>query len=647
MKATAKKKARKRSDDERKRLRERRQAKRKRARREAGKSAKKKAKKRPRKRKRAPKGGFLVDPLNTKGPRVFSYRAKEPIENLDGILEQMRLGRHYRNALCEIELERRRQVDEALEALSPGLRACEEKLAELDEQIETLRAEARARRVLRRDRKPDPEIQKQIRELRKVRKPYYEQRTVLRKQAFESEAWEQDEERINEWVSETTAEKRLDMVDEGLYFGTYLQVEKAAGLFRRGAPPKFVGYHNPRAWRLCAVQIQEGMTVRELLACTSRWCRLELRPEGVWVPGTHRDRKLGTAILWIRVGSEGRDPVWAKIPFYYERELPEDAIVKWAWALKTRVGTKTRWRVQITLERGSWARPERATDGSVAIDVGWRHFPGAGLRVGVAAATDGREFEVRLPEWWLQENERVRRIEGHRDKGFNSARDRAAAKIRQLGDAAPEWVREACKGMKKWRAPARLAGLSLRWRSELEDAGEPIPDLVRQLEDWRKRDKHLLEYEAHLRTQLQASRRNFYRTLANDLSKRYGAVVREDLDLREFHKTKAPEKGATHKDDALRRYIREACISELFEALAGRMDVVRVNPARTTLDCHACGGAVDAADPAAVVAACASCGTKSDQDVRAARNLLATSGVTVSWTRDPLEPDEIVTCPGR
>src|SRR5690606_20002748 len=76
----------------------------------------------------------------------------------------------------------------------------------------------------------------------------------------------------------------------------------------------------------------------------------------------------------------------------------------------------------------------------------------------------------------------------------------------------------------------RLAALALRWRQERFAGDEAGYTLV---ETWRKRDRHLWEYEANLRDQLLARRREQCRRFAAHLARTYGEIVLEDFDLRQ------------------------------------------------------------------------------------------------------------------
>ena len=378
-----------------------------------------------------------------------------------------------------------------------------------------------------------------------------------------------------------------------------------------------------------------------MLGAADNRLRLELHPKGIWVPGTRRPRKLGTALLHFRIGStEKRKPVWAQIPLKFHRPLPTDCKIKWTYLQRRKRGTKTLWEVCFVLqgEHGAFDPQDRATDGHVGIDVGWRKYADR-LRIAVYSGSDGQEGELCLPEWWLEESRRVERIRGHRDTLMDTAKAEFKA-FTKGREGLADYMVEAGKHVHQWRSAARLASVCLRWREETNLTTEEETARA-SLEAWRHRDKHLYEYEAHLRSQLQGSRKDLYRKFAAQLSRLYATSHVEKLDLRTFHKLAPIEEGGDKGTDAMTSYTRDACLSSLFEALKSRMvNTVKIDPANTTKQCHAC-SVIDAAwtDHAKVDHECSSCLVTWDQDVNAARNLLnAGDGDPVAFSGPGVPP---------
>lgn len=603
--------------------------------------------------------------------RIYSYRASPPTTEMESVQEQFRLAHRYRNRLVELDLIRRRATDDALRKMRPKLMVMELELGPyfprkvtttehiqrlirdwqvyygdacdvsqtLNVRIWEAETEEKQRRVRQRGRKPDPEVRKAIRALRAKRAALYKQYKALRAKVFASAKWKKVQERINE---ADTATCKAARAESGLYWGSYLQVEQAASSFRRGAPPRF------RRWEGCgkiAVQLQQGLSIDKLVSCTDRRLRLQREPDGVWVQGTRRLRKLGNAVASLRIGSKGRSPIFAEIPIRFHRPLPETAKIKWCWLLMRRRGTKTLWYVQFVLEAasGAWAASDLAKTRSVGIDVGWRRFKDGRLRAAVCAGSDKSELELCLPAWWVAEMRRTELIQGYRDKMFDEVKIETKAWVQARKEGLPDWLVDAAKHMHQWRSQSRLAGLSLRWREVVGESGEEATMLA-HLEAWRVRDKHLYEFQAHLRSQLQGSRLDLYRKFAARISRQYKTAVIENLDLRDFHVLGNVEEGGSIEDDVMKKYVRHACLSTLFSALRLRMRVVvAVNPSLTTMTCHSCGHVTDWDNAMPLTLVCDGCDMAWDQDVNAARNLLAGGGTSVRWTREPVAPPERMT----
>lgn len=616
----------------------------------AKKKAKKKTSSRGKKTKEETQGSPRRERPKMKGEgRVYKYGAWAPRSNLDLVFDQFRKAHLYRNKLCELERKRRDHVDAVLAELCPELVAVEEEIGtpsrEADPEsgtpamdatgllakIETIEQEIRARRSRDRSRKAKKEEQARIRPVRDRLRELRKRRKELRKELFSSDEWRAREEAIE---ADHKAEYKAARAASGLYWGTYLQVEQAAQSMRKGAPPRF------RPWFLrrdkLAVQFQGGLSVQELLQGKKtkngdykKDNRLQLtlsrRPRAL--PGSRRGEIKLNGALRLRIGSDGRDPVWAEVPIRYHRPLPEDARIKWVYLIRRDLGLRSVWSVQFVLERASWKKKGLATSGMVGIDVGWRLLPNGKLRVAVWSGSDGKEGAIALPAWWLSETEKVERI--------LSERDRLRDAVRPM---LTEWAEEEDK---PWVRQTRSQRRLLKWLKRERDGDREIPE---EIEEWRKREIHLLEYESHLRDQLQGSRLDLYRRAAAMLSRMYATAVIEDMDLTDFQKHKKVEEGATREDDAKRQHQRDACISKLIGALKGRMSaVVRVDPSHTTSTCHACGH-VDVAweDRSSVLHKCPGCDLLWDQDVNAARNLLKSQLESAAWERRPLPPKSVL-----
>jgi len=541
--------------------------------------------------------------------RIFSYGANAPIEGLDLVNEQMKLAHRYRNSLVELEHSRRKKVNEALAKLSPRLVEVEELLIVADQKVEDAADAIRKASGAARKKVRPPEMVAEMKQCKEVLKALRAERKQLRTFLFASAAWEQEQETLNAW---TTVQQKELRANCGLYWGTYLHVEQSMAGTKTGPPPRFYRYDGTGH---LAVQLQKGLSPKEAQENDPR-IRIEVVPEGVYRPGKNRPKKLGNAIVHFRVGSDkSGDPIFARIPFILHRPLPEDAQIKWVHLISDRVGTHSKWLVQFVVSKESWPKADRATSGHVGVDVGWRMKEDGLLRVAVWKGSDGQDGELTLPTNWLPAMGKTRHIRSIRDKNFDMIRPELVAWLKERQDL-PEWMKEPLTTMHQWKAQARLASFMIRWRTERFPGDE---QMFQKAEDWRKRDRHLYDYESNLRDQLLAQRSDLYRNFAAKLRRQYKTAALEDLDLRDFHVLPAVEDPMM--DPALKEHVRDACLSSLLQYLKESMGgFIEVPAANTTKKCHSC-GSIQEWDHKILRHTCTKCGKDWDQDYNAAINI--------------------------
>lgn len=542
--------------------------------------------------------------------KIYSYGAKEPVANAERVFEQMQLAHKYRNRLVELERSRRARVDEALARLSPELVDTEKALSGAEVKLEEARAVIRKASADARTKKRPPEAVAAVKEWRDRLKELRAKRKSLRMELFSSPAWEAEQENVNGWV---TGEQHRLRAECGLYWGTYLHVEQSMSGARSGAPPRFQRWEGDGH---LAVQIQGGIAVAEAFGSDNR-----VRIEPLPTEGSKSARK--KTRVHFRVGSdENGNPIFTVVPVMLHRPLAEDAKIKWVHLIRRRIATQCEWRVQFVLSRETgWARPDSATDGTVGIDVGWRLLDDGSLRVAYWVGSDGDRGQLVLPPDWLQEMKKTRDIRSIRDRNFDEVREKLAAWLRNADphlSQIPQWLKDATASLSQWKSEARLAALVLKWR---ESRFEGDAGTFEALEAWRKRDKHLYEYEGNLRDQLQRRREDLYRVFVAKLRRKYKTAHIEELDLRDFHELPEAEEDAAQ--GALREHTRDACLSFLTRrAIKESMSETFEIPAPdTTRACHSC-GSIEEWDRRILTHKCSSCGVEYDQDENAAINLL-------------------------
>lgn len=538
--------------------------------------------------------------------RIYSYGGKAPTHGLDTVNEQMSRAHRYRNALVHLEHLRRDKVNRAVTAISPELTEVEAKIAKAETDLEAAREEINKARVVARGKVRPKELVEKVKGFSKLLKELRPLRRELRKKTFESGAWKAEQERINLWNGKF--HKRLRAAS-WLYWGTYLHIEGTVD--HSGPPPKYQRWDGGGH---LAVQIQHGLLPAEAFAGEDNRLRIDPVPAEAWLPG---GRKLRKTNVHFRVNSDDNSaPVWAVIRIVLHRPLPEDARIKWVHLIRYRIATKCEWRVQFVLARESgWEKPDLAKTGTVGVDVGWRVRDDGSLRVAYWVGDDGKENELALSPDWMSEMKKTRDIQSIRKDNFNKI-------LKDLvewskGAQTPDWWKETTKAIGQWKAEARLASLVLRWRDNRFSGDEKMFEAV---ETWRKRDRHLYEYEGNLRDQLQSWRENHYRNFAAGLRRTYRTAVVEALDLRDFHVL--PEAEETPENELVRQNTRNACLSILFRCIKESMaEMVKVPAEYTTMKCHKCGHIEDF-DRLILARVCPKCSDKEDQDRVAAINLL-------------------------
>lgn len=323
--------------------------------------------------------------------------------------------------------------------------------------------------------------------------------------------------------------------EQGLYWGTYLQIEQAAEAASRGVmEPKFRRWTGEGA---VSVQLIGGLA--EETAREEGDTRLQIDLEARPVPG--RGGKPLPRIR-LRVGSdEERGPIWAEWPMIYHRPLPAGAVVKWAKVVLRRVAAREEWSVHLVLETAQEApdagdRPPGGDDRAVAVDLNWRRPESESTTTRACGWHDGVDTGVLvLPEEIAGELRKADELRSIRDVQV----ERLRAEIVEWRETLPEAHREQVAEVGLWRAAGRFAALAHWWR---EHRYEGDAERYARLEGWRARDKHLWLWEAHARQGALRRRRDFYRVFAARLARGgYATLIIERLDLRALAELPVPE----------------------------------------------------------------------------------------------------------
>jgi hypothetical protein len=271
------------------------------------------------------------------------------------------------------------------------------------------------------------------------------------------------------------------------------------------------------------VQLQKGLATRDALDGHDD-TRVRLVLDGK--PGS-RGRRYG--VLWLRIGSEGRDPVWAKWPIKLHRAVPDVAIWKWVRVSVARDGMRERWTCEITVDDPApMARSlDRDLAGVIAVEWEWSALESGGVRVARWADSRGATGEVVLPSRVVEGIRKPDGMRAVRDLVLNEAQPNLARELRATKESLPGWLREAANTLHLWRSHDRFRALEMRWRGH----ATMVPAAYAILRAWVQRDAHLYYYEVGARGQALGQRREFYRLLAAEWARRYRTILMSDQDL--------------------------------------------------------------------------------------------------------------------
>jgi hypothetical protein len=373
---------------------------------------------------------------------------------------------------------------------------------------------------------------------------------------------------------------RAQAVSSGLYWGTYLMVEEAFN--RAVSTTKYGDKVKFRSWR------QGGYMGVQIPGSKNPDLKFLLLP----APDNRTGKKAGQRhTLQVRVGSEGRAPVWSE-PLSLELHRPlEGNVTRVQICMKYR-GDKEVWSAHFTCNK-VLARVDSAQEGIVAIDVGWRTMQDGRIRIAYARGANGNEYELAMPESWGELSKRADRIRKHRDDMFNI-------------------IKEKFPVLKLHKKPRGARKKVLR-----EGLQEDI-----ELLGWVRWDKHMEDYELGCRRRSQAARQDAMRVWLRMLRRRYATAVIKDS---EHKKMKDHEKAV--KDGMLPEARRKAhhaapgeVIAEICKIFGKTKGVALVEAPGTTATCMQCGAAMDVG--AELYVYCEQCGARKDRDRVSTHNLL-------------------------
>ena len=554
---------------------------------------------------------------NASEPSInFTYFAKQPTENLDVALRQLRLANQYRSNLVAIELERRQRTDAALAELFPDLKQVETELAAAEVAVEELLAAASAKNASAKKLIMTPAVKAEIKTAKERRKSLYDQRKAIRRESFQSPAWVSRQEEI------TTEDKRRRIEARencNLYWGTYLTIEQSMSDCRSGAPPELKRFSGDGS---LAVQLQGGMSIAEAFAGDDTRLRIG-KPAEYDENGQPlgRCRRNWTTVS-IRVGSSGRAPIWCTVPVKLHRPFPEGSRIKWVFLHCRQHGLKVEWSVRFVLSRASgWGQESPPMSGILGVDVGWRLVKG-GLRVAYWADDSGNEGQLVLPDVrqdgdWRYLLNKAEDLAAIRDVLFNAARDKFADWVKLNSACLPELAVEF-EHVRQWRSKTRFGRAIEKALGAVSVVDAAQADA---LTTWWAKERHLQRWQLDNMRKWERRREAIYREFAAVMSRKYRRLIMKDFDLRATQKNKSVENKSAI-DAAMKRHQRDAAVSVLREFMKEKFVESEFVSSPNLNCCHVCHNPcqIDGAD---AMHTCENCGLTWDHDANVAFNLSA------------------------
>jgi hypothetical protein len=563
---------------------------------------------------------------------VYRYGLLSPTCNAERVRDTMRIAHRYRNTLTEIERGLRAAVraveaDLGIAELTARVDAADDRCAEATRAIKAHKSEHRSA-------KPPASLRDALVIAKADRASATAEFREARRRLREDAAFVDRVDTVNAIAADLRRNARTHsgLASSGPLYGahgTYQLIESAAEAARGKLPlyddPRFARYTGEGS---VGVQIQGGILVADLASDTqlqilprARMQSQSARRNPANIGKARSDSRRGrhAMTLRMRVGSTdhtGREAVWAEWPMVMHRPLPADARIMSAQVHVRRIATREEWHVTISI-RTAAERVAADRTGAVAINLGWRRVPD-GLRVASWVGEDGGAGEVVVSNATLDRLHHAESIRSLRDELFDLARPWAAMVIASVD--APEWLRVATSTLAAWKSPERLTALTHRW-SQNRFAGDAAAFAA--LDAWRRRNRHLWQYEAGARISALRHRKDAYRNAAARLAARYTTLVHDGVDLAAL-KT-CPMVEAEGKDNPRARSNMHAASPGEFRLAAVsafRGDVATVTAIDVTHTCHEC-DRVEAFDASIKIWHRCECGALWDQDENAARNLLS------------------------
>jgi hypothetical protein len=524
---------------------------------------------------------------------------------LDYLESQLGKARGFKNKLIELERQRRDAFASIRRKYCPELETLEAAYSAASLAISESQDAIKARNARERRKRATPEEQRTVRTLKEAAKEVSERLKACKARANESAQGDELAE-MEAMHKDAIKAARAAAVADDLYTFTANGVLDSLRDIRKGAPPEF------RKW--------DG----------SGFLYLQVQAQAEGYPPLHwedvllgRDTRLQAEIrgkytlLRIRLGSnKDRTPIWVSAPIVLHRTPPPNAIIKGVRLNRRRCGRQFHWSVSITLANSEgWQKPDLATCGTVAVDLGRRSLP-EGLRVAVWRGDDGATGELWIPRNYhdgkgagsLDYARKPDWLQSDRTKLFNKMKAELAQYLDSLGETISPWLAEATANLSQWTSKNRLLTIVNDWQAHAGD--EAIRAL---LVAWRAKEIHLERWEADQRQKFQRWRKHFYLNFWAMLRRRYATIL-----LQKINWTTTDVEAESNEDNTALNFWKATAADGDLDAAANARTVRRLPPNERQCPC----GCAEQYDKKHREHACSACGLTFDVDHNDTRILL-------------------------
>ena len=545
--------------------------------------------------------------------RLYAYGCLPPSKAADVVDGQIRLAHEYRNKLVELEQYRRARFREIIGGDSRVATASAEVQRRRDRIA--LLEDAVARATVDRSEEHADTARAEVKALRGELRGLVKEYRVVREAALRNEDTRCALAVLRDDVN---ARWRAARAASGLYWGTYLIVERAIDRARMGTmDPRFRRWTG-RGSIGVRVTSTAGLTFDELTNGKSSTLQFDPVDRNAW--RTRASRRSVRPVVRFRVGTQDDgSPLWAEFVVCMHRPLPPNATVKWARVVKEREGPRVRYSLLLTVSAMTFVRavPRRTPRHRAALHLAWRTMPEGDLRVGYLADDRGVGVDLRLPRALTSALEHADSLRSIRDQIFEELRHELVAELTRL--ELPTWLQDVSRSLPEWRSQETFEPFVFRWANSRFRGDRRAFDAA---EAWRRQQRHLWQWEANERARARRRRFEIYRSWARDWSSKYRLVRLEDYDLRALSRVDPLTGREGPTMPAVQRNRVRASPHELRAAVAGKVNVEYVSAALTAQSCHVCGVVGRYNSERTLVHTCIACGQTWDVHLNAARNLL-------------------------